>query len=133
MHRSIPPALAVLIAGAPLAGGAAEADPAPGPEGVGCEIRAGGTAGRVKLAGLAVAATGVSGRYAFTLHKEGRGGSSDVVQGGDFRIAPGRPSVLNQVELVLAPGEAWHATMTLDWPGGSLACRKDGSGPQTAP
>ncbi|MFO1184467.1 MAG: curli-like amyloid fiber formation chaperone CsgH [Bauldia sp.] len=114
------------------AGGAAADDLAPGPDGVACEIRASGTASRVRLAGTAIALAAASGRYAFTLHKEGRSGSSDISQSGDFRLAPGEPGVLNQVDVALAAGDAYRATMTVSWQGRTVSCQKTGSGPSSA-
>ena len=92
---------------------------------VGCEIAAVRDGVGIELRGLARAQRTLIVGYKLTIKAGGSGGSSDVVQSGEARLAPGEKSVLGIANLG-GVGD-YTATLRLTWPGGEASCQRSGS------
>lgn len=124
-HRNLP-ALLLLAPFALIPQVAAESmkDDA-GSDGPRCEIRVTERQGGVQLEGLALADRTLSGTYSFVVKKQGGGGTSNTMQGGDFTALPGRNSTVSSVSLSLGAGASYTAELTLTWPGGEASCQAE--------
>lgn len=91
---------------------------------VACEIRVTDTRHGVRFAALASAPTQAGGEYEFTISKDGAGGSSDIVQGGEFEFAGGGRETLGAAELNLGRGDRYRARLAL-WDGDGEVCRAE--------
>lgn len=65
-----------------------------------------------------------AGEYEFVLTKDDRGGSSDIVQGGDFDLRAGEEAVLGSSELSLERGGEYRARLRL-WDANGEVCRAE--------
>lgn len=64
-----------------------------------CDIRATRTAQGLRVEAIAHASREVRGEYEFALTAQGRGGSSDITQGGPFDVAAGRSATIGSAEI----------------------------------
>lgn len=87
-----------------------------------CTIDVTRTRHGVRFEALARSFEPASGEYEFVLTKDDRGGSSDIVQGGAYRLAAGDESTLGSSELSLERGGRYRARLVL-WDGDREVCR----------
>ncbi|MBY0564682.1 MAG: hypothetical protein K2P58_10890 [Hyphomonadaceae bacterium] len=87
-----------------------------------CAIRTVRTADGVRFDAIADGFAPISGQYEFVLTKTDAAGSSDIVQGGDFSLAPGQREMLGSAELSLDRGARYRARLVLSDAEGEL-CR----------
>jgi hypothetical protein len=80
---------------------------------VDCDIRAVRTAHGVRLEASAVSEGGASGEYEFVITKRDRGGSSDIVQGGEYDLIAGDMQSLGSAEVSVERGGAYRARLVL--------------------
>lgn len=78
-----------------------------------CAIEVTRTRDGVRFEALARSFEPASGEYEFVLTKDDRGGSSDIVQGGAFRLAAGEENILGSSELSLERGGRYRARLVL--------------------
>jgi hypothetical protein len=83
-----------------------------------CEVRATKVSGGILLEALASAGAEIAGEYEFIISKTGPGGSSDVSQGGEFEVGPGREALLGEVTLG-SEGGSVEAVLTVRTPDGA--------------
>src|SRR5262244_3057659 len=69
-----------------------------------CEIRVSRTSLGMKIDGVVRGRAGRSGSYQLALEKSGRGGNSDVSQGGDFTVSANGEAVVSETELNVTHG-----------------------------
>jgi curli production assembly/transport CsgH protein len=93
--------------------------------GVGCEIRAYGTDTGSRLEAVISADGPVTGTYRFTVERSSS--ASPTVDSGAFEIKKVGPSKIKQSSMDLPAGEAFNASLEVNWPGGSSACSASGS------
>ncbi|GGE15487.1 hypothetical protein GCM10011390_38260 [Aureimonas endophytica] len=110
-------ALVLLPAGALATIGDAGASAGP----LRCEIRAVPSGGMVALEALARSDRSVGGSYAFQVTSAGRGGGTDIHQGGAFRAAAGETARLGRVTLG-ADGAVYDATLDVTVGGRTISC-----------
>ena len=72
----------------------------------------------------------VQGRYNMRVRKIGSGGSSDITQGGEFRVEPGVDARLGRVGLGLEQGARYEAVLTLTVDSHTYTCEAFGPGPR---
>jgi hypothetical protein len=114
-----PPPLNV-PAPAPLAAAPVEARlPAPR---VDCDIDVRRTSNGIALEGLAHFTRSTDGDYSFVITKSGRGGSSDIEQGGEYDARAGQELALGSAEFSTERGSSWRATLKI-YDGGREICR----------
>jgi hypothetical protein len=87
---------------------------------VGCEIRATRNDAAGKLDAVISATGPVSGSFVFKVQK--RAGGAVTSQSGDFKIDTASPSEVKKASIDLEPGQAYDASLTIKWPGGSSSC-----------
>ncbi len=87
-----------------------------------CTIDVTRTRHGVRFDALARSFEPASGEYEFVLTKDDRGGSSDIVQGGVYRLSAGDESMLGSSELSVERGGRYRARLVL-WDGGVEVCR----------
>ncbi|WP_143748421.1 curli-like amyloid fiber formation chaperone CsgH [Mesorhizobium carmichaelinearum] len=92
-------------------------------EPVRCEIRTTPESSMVTLEALAHAHRNVSGTYSFHVEGAGRSGGTNIVQGGAFSAAPGKPATLGAVTLD-ANGAVYDAKLEVTVDGKSVGCAK---------
>lgn len=110
-----------------LAACAVAAAPAPAEAtrgGVQCLIRETPTSYGMRFEALARADRSAYGEYDFVLTKTDRGGSSDIVQGGDYDLRGGGRQSLGSAELSLDRGARYRARLVLR-DGGRVVCRDE--------
>ena len=88
--------------------------------GVGCEIHAYTTDTGSKLEAVISADGPVTGTYRFTVERSSS--ASPTVDSGAFEIKTASPSKIKQSSMDLPAGEAFNASLEVNWPGGSSAC-----------
>lgn len=91
---------------------------------VACDVRVARTAHGISLRGVARADVGDHGDYSFVVTKSGRGGSSDISQGGEYALTPGVETVLGSADLSMERGARWRAVLVLEKSGVEI-CRRD--------
>jgi hypothetical protein len=89
-----------------------------------CTIRTTPTRHGMRFEALARGFETAYGEYEFVLTKDDRGGSSDIVQGGGFDLAPGGEQQLGSAELSLERGARYRARLVLSDDEGEL-CRSE--------
>lgn len=82
-------------------------------EAVNCEIRSSKTSDSILLEAVANSQAEVTGEYEFVISKSGGGGSSDIVQGGEFEIGPEEKAILGEVRFGSGEGTSIRARLTL--------------------
>lgn len=87
-----------------------------------CTIDVTRTRHGVRFEALARSFAPASGEYELVLTKLDRGGSSDIVQGGAYRLAAGDENLLGSSELSLERGGRYRARLVL-WDGDREVCR----------
>lgn len=92
--------------------------------GVDCDVRAVRTSHGVRLEASAISDLRASGEYDFVITKRDRGGSSDIVQGGEYSLAPGAVQSLGSAEISVARGGGYRARLVLRDRDG-IACRAE--------
>ena len=80
---------------------------------VSCSIRTTPTRHGVLIEALADAHQPAAGEYQLIITKHGRGGSSDISQGGAFEAAAQSTLTLGSAEIGLDRGDRFHAVLTL--------------------
>lgn len=88
-----------------------------------CEVTAEPTRNGLLIEAHASANRNVDGEYDLRIRKSGRGGSSDVSQGGFAAIAAGESVTLGQTELSVERGARVHADLVVRDGRGEL-CRR---------
>ena len=112
-------AISAIAAGAWLAAGpSGAAETIPEPE---CRIEARNIGAEVQLTAIAHGRP-ISGIYEFVVTTSGRGGSSDIVQAGDFSIRDSR-AVLGVASFNSSGQDRYSAVLTLVSSGGTTVCR----------
>jgi hypothetical protein len=94
------------------------------PAEVECAIRLTPTRYGMRFEALAEGFAPARGQYEFILTKDDRGGSSDIVQGGDFDLIDGDREVLGSAELSLERGARYRARLVLSDDAGEI-CRSE--------
>lgn len=87
-----------------------------------CTIDVARTREGLRFDALARSRAPASGEYELVITKTDRGGSSDIVQGGGFRLGAGDESLLGSSELSLERGGRYRARLVL-WDGHGEVCR----------
>jgi hypothetical protein len=107
----------------------AHTDPAPNPvshlaasAAAECRIAVTPTPNGLRFDALARSHDYAAGQYEFVLTKIDRGGSSDIQQGGEFRLNAGAQDVLGSSELSLDRGGRYRARLVL-WDSNGEICR----------
>ncbi|KUO57725.1 MAG: hypothetical protein APF80_02495 [Alphaproteobacteria bacterium BRH_c36] len=85
---------------------------------VSCSIQVSRNGGMTALTGLARASSPVSGTYEFVVTSTGSGGSSNIVQSGDFSASGGQTEELGQV----AVGGGYSAKLKVRAGGRTYVC-----------
>ncbi len=91
---------------------------------ISCAIRMTPTRHGMRFDALAEGFAPARGAYEFILTKDDRGGSSDIVQGGDFDLLDGSRQTLGSAELSLERGARYRARLILSDEDGEL-CRSE--------
>ena len=89
-----------------------------------CNILTTSTAHGVRFSAVARADAPSSGSYEFVLTKHDRNGSSDINQGGEFRLGPDARQSLGEAELNLERRSSYHARLVL-WDADGEVCRAE--------
>lgn len=89
-----------------------------------CTIEVTRTRHGLRFEALARSHGRASGEYELVLTKDDRGGSSDIVQGGPFRLGAGDESTLGSSELSLERGGRYRARLAL-WGADGVVCRSE--------
>jgi hypothetical protein len=89
-----------------------------------CDVRVERSAHGVLLRGVAHARVAEYGDFSFVVTKSGRGGSSDISQGGAYALTPGAETVLGSADLSMERGASWRAVIVLEKSGVEI-CRRD--------
>lgn len=110
--------LVIGLGAAGLAMGGTQASSSDGS--VSCEIEARQQNGMIAMRGVVHSQTPISGSYEFKVQSAGRGGTSNISQGGRFNAGPDEPATLGQVQLGGAP--AYDATLDVKADGTTIAC-----------
>ena len=92
----------------------------PTPEPAACELRVERSGGSIVIEGLAFADAPASGSYEMLVWQKG-GGSSRIVQSGEFSLEPGAPGSLGIVSLSTSGG-AYSGELTVHWDDGAVDC-----------
>ena len=87
-----------------------------------CTIDVTRTRHGLRFEALARSFAPASGEYELVLTKHDRGGSSDIVQGGAYRLAAGDENLLGSSEFSLERGGRYRARLVL-WDGDREVCR----------
>ena len=87
-----------------------------------CEIAATSSGQTIALEGLVEADNAVSGSYLFRVVGSGRGGSSNIQQGGAFAAGPGGAATLGRIMLGASAGAVYDATLTVETNGDTIEC-----------
>ncbi len=87
-----------------------------------CEIRSTDIRGGVRLEALVLGRRGASGEYEFVVAKSGSGGTSNVSQGGDFEVGPGKETVVGEVTLGSGEKAKVKARLTVNSASGKTTC-----------
>jgi hypothetical protein len=77
--------------------------------------------GMTMLEGIVTTDQAIKGSYRMRVTQKSDGGTSDMDQSGEFDAGPGKPGILNQVQ-VSDTGMKFDAELTVTWPGGKLTC-----------
>lgn len=78
-----------------------------------CDVRAVRTSGRMRFEATALSETAASGEYEFVITKRDRGGSSDIVQAGEYDLIAGDMQSLGSAEVSIERGGAYSARLVL--------------------
>ncbi|WP_062116158.1 curli-like amyloid fiber formation chaperone CsgH [Aureimonas sp. AU40] len=111
----------VLLPAAALAGMSGTAAPSDGP--VRCEIRAVPQGGLLSLTALVEADKSVSGRYTLEVEGAGRGGGTQLSQGGPFTAGAGRAATLGSVTLT-GKGALYDVSLDVTVNGRTVSCNE---------
>jgi hypothetical protein len=87
-----------------------------------CEIRVEDRGDSIVLEGLVFSRVPVSGSYQLRISQKGGGGSSDIVQNGDFRIGFGETGSLGIVSLSTSTKD-YVAKLSVRWDDGAPECK----------
>jgi hypothetical protein len=87
-----------------------------------CELRVDERGDRIVLEGVIVARAPASGSYELRVLQMGPGGSSDVVQGGEFNIKAGALGSLSIVSLSMNT-KNYVAKLSVQWDDGAPDCK----------
>lgn len=99
---------------------------APPPASVQCDVRAIRTSHGIRFEASAESHRGASGEYELIITKRDRGGSSDIVQGGEYDLGAGDEQSLGNAEVSLERGGSYEARLVLRDADG-VACRAERS------
>lgn len=116
MSKYVKQVIAILAA-ASCAGGPI---PASAGGGVSCSIHVSKSGGMTELTGIARASSAVSGTYEFVVTSSGSGGSSDIVQSGEFSASGGQTEELGQVSV----GGGYSAKLKVRAGGQTYVCHQ---------
>lgn len=89
-----------------------------------CEIRVDDRDDSVVLEGLVFAPEPVSGSYQLRISQKGGGGSSDIVQSGDFNIESGQTGSLGIVSFSMGTRH-YVAKLSVQWDDGAPDCKAE--------
>lgn len=78
-----------------------------------CDVRAIPSRHGVRLEAAAFDLAGASGEYEFVVRKRDRAGDSNIVQAGEFELAPGERLVLGEAEFNLERRGGYEAQLEL--------------------
>ena len=120
------PVLPGVIALAAADAGLATASGAPAfRKGIECEIRVAKVPGGVELEAVAWADQNISGEYEFSIEKSGSGGSSSIVQGGEFSLPRKEERILGSAGLGSDRRASYSAQLTVEAADGEPLCRAE--------
>ena len=80
---------------------------------VDCDVRVIRTSRGVRFEATALSDAGASGEYEFVVTKRDRGGSSDIVQGGEYDLIAGDTQSLGGAEISVERGGGYSARLVL--------------------
>lgn len=83
------------------------------PQSLSCDIIRTRTSQGVELRAVASSDLSTIGEYEFVITKRDRGGSSDIMQSGEFDIAGGQSASLGSAEINVARGGGYDARLEL--------------------
>lgn len=86
---------------------------APPPASVQCDVRAIRTSHGIRFEASAESNRSASGEYELVITKRDRGGSSDIVQGGEYDLGAGDEQSLGNAEVSLERGGSYEARLVL--------------------
>lgn len=95
-----------------------------------CALEAQDGASGVTLYGRIAGWSAMAGRYRLEVRKIGTGGTSNIAQGGEFRVEPAASVTVGHVGLGLERGARYEAVLTLTVEGHTYTCEAFGPGPR---
>jgi CsgH protein len=87
---------------------------------VNCTIKAAHQNGTGKLDAVIMASGPIEGTFIFTVRKSS--GGEPVTQSGDFKVDDEKPVEIKKASIDLEPGQAYDASLKVQWPNGSSSC-----------
>lgn len=78
-----------------------------------CDVRVVRTSHGVRFEATALSDASASGEYEFVITKRDRGGSSDIVQGGEYDLLAGDTQSLGSAEISIERGGGYRAELVL--------------------
>ena len=91
-------------------------------DGPSCDLRVAHDGGSLVVEGLVFVPAPVSGSYELEISQGGYAGGSNIRQGGDFAVAPGKDNSLGVVSL--PSGGGYAATLIVRWHDGAPDCTR---------
>jgi hypothetical protein len=101
------------------------ADPAP----VNCRIEETQVGAELLLQGKVAGDMSAEGQYRLLVSKVGQAGTSNISQGGAFKLEPGADIGLGRINLSLERGAQYEATLTVTVDDRTFVCRVSGAAP----
>ncbi|MEZ5957728.1 MAG: curli-like amyloid fiber formation chaperone CsgH [Hyphomonadaceae bacterium] len=96
------------------------------PQSLTCDIIRTRTSHGVELRAVASSDLSAFGEYEFVVTKRDRGGSSDIMQSGEFELANGQPADLGSAEFSVARGGGYDARLELTTADGETCVAEEG-------
>jgi hypothetical protein len=96
------------------------------PQSLTCDIIRTRTSHGVELRAVASSDLSAFGEYEFVITKRDRGGSSDIMQSGEFDLANGRSTDLGSAEISVARGGGYDARLELTTADGETCIAEEG-------
>lgn len=96
------------------------------PRSLTCDIIRTRTSHGVELRAVASSDLSALGEYEFVITKRDRGGSSDIMQSGEFQLANGESADLGSAEISVARGGGYDARLELTTADGETCIAEEG-------
>lgn len=97
------------------------------PQSLSCDIIRTRTSHGVELRAVASSDMSAMGEYEFVITKRDRGGSSDIMQSGEFDLASGESADLGSAEISVARGGGFDARLELTSADGETCTAEEGT------